>query len=835
MRMKHSPKQQKPASRAFLKAGFSLLELMLGMALFGLLLSAAWLAWQAVLEQRSRLAAQAQLASTGETVWPNLDDLIASADNARLVSAAAGDCLILERAETHSMTGLDFPANAASRYLAVSGYGGISGGGSRSLSFWMRQPDNTVIRSIAGWGGTGQGQRFEIFSDASGRLGVDINGATLKTITSLDDDSWHHIAITFRADSGSGFTSTRLTIFIDGGVTTLVASGAGNLNVNTGTAISALRIGGRASQNEFGGSDNFRGQLAQLRLWNKALDSSMIRTEMRNQTARHQNGLMLDLPLAENLDDASAHNRIVATAAFSIRRYQTASLLMTMHTSLRFAADPAATGLYQLWQTSRRGSDQCSIPDTASGWVLHNDSLWHRDGDFFSIKNGVVQIGARLGRRVGNRIVSGWRQGRQLAGRGLRRDELCKITPEMTGFNSGGAMISEAIVRLDDSSFEAAGDRLGFFDSVVSGPFTETINGETSQYFLHNVIREEGGLIWSGLMAKYTLATGTLHLFTDDGSNQPQASPHSIADWERVFRQITYNHTDSSFLAEKAFLFSLGPSLPCRISNWLACRHINNDDNDDNASTCYHWFDFVNFDSLGASHGCHSENGLGSNNYSQCLADWEDSRAAAKASNLFGLQGYLATITTAEEFVCTSEKLIGSLGWLGASDRACERDGSGACGAVTSNTGSQSGPYGLYASKTNAGENRWYWVTGPEGEFSHTQSGYSDHDGGTGQSLYMGEDTGSGFSIADLADSGQAVLPPSFTNWASNEPNDWNGYYPREDYLHSWANGTWNDFSSFMPVDGYLVEYGGISTDPDRILVRRSVIDTAAFLRRCGD
>ena len=89
MRMKHSPKQQKPASRAFLKAGFSLLELMLGMALVGLLLSAAWLAWQAVLEQRSRLAAQAQLASTGETVWPNLDDLIASADNARLVSAAA--------------------------------------------------------------------------------------------------------------------------------------------------------------------------------------------------------------------------------------------------------------------------------------------------------------------------------------------------------------------------------------------------------------------------------------------------------------------------------------------------------------------------------------------------------------------------------------------------------------------------------------------------------------------------------------------------------------------------------------------------------------------------
>ena len=35
--------------------------------------------------------------------------------------------------------------------------------------------------------------------------------------------------------------------------------------------------------------------------------------------------------------------------------------------------------------------------------------------------------------------------------------------------------------------------------------------------------------------------------------------------------------------------------------------------------------------------------------------------------------------------------------------------------------------------------------------------------------------------------------PATYTNWAPNEPNDWNGF---EDY-GSWAGGKWNDLSAY--------------------------------------
>ena len=142
---------------------------------------------------------------------------------------------------------------------------------------------------------------------------------------------------------------------------------------------------------------------------------------------------------------------------------------------------------------------------------------------------------------------------------------------------------------------------------------------------------------------------------------------------------------------------------------------------------------------------------------------WTDARDAAAARTFYGLHGYLATITTAEEAQLLGSQASGA-GWIGANDAAVE--------------------------------GQWRWVTGPEGQEAS----------GQGRLFWTG--------TAD----GTAV---DYANWNNGEPNN----SGEEDYAHINAPGTgfdgsWNDLSNagsgsgeYQPK-GYLVEYGGMSGDP---------------------
>ena len=140
---------------------------------------------------------------------------------------------------------------------------------------------------------------------------------------------------------------------------------------------------------------------------------------------------------------------------------------------------------------------------------------------------------------------------------------------------------------------------------------------------------------------------------------------------------------------------------------------------------------------------------------------WNNAKNAAEGRTYFGLQGYLATITSSEEAQLSGEQAEGA-GWIGGSD--------------------------------SESEGTWKWMTGPE----------------IGKSFWKGDFTGS---------TNGTDLPFAF--WNTEEPN--NAY--NEDYAHITdpnlgIAGSWNDMSNTGPPSGiyqpkgYIIEYGGMPGDP---------------------
>ena len=139
---------------------------------------------------------------------------------------------------------------------------------------------------------------------------------------------------------------------------------------------------------------------------------------------------------------------------------------------------------------------------------------------------------------------------------------------------------------------------------------------------------------------------------------------------------------------------------------------------------------------------------------------WTAASAAASARTYNGMEGYLVTITSADENAFVVNKMAES-GWIGASDAAVN--------------------------------NTWIWAAGPE----------------KGTQFWQGLDAGHGGS----------PVGGSYTNWLAGEPNDDGGL---GDYAHifvnspgwEYATSTWNDMPNINTfVQGYTVEYGGMPGD----------------------
>lgn len=161
---------------------------------------------------------------------------------------------------------------------------------------------------------------------------------------------------------------------------------------------------------------------------------------------------------------------------------------------------------------------------------------------------------------------------------------------------------------------------------------------------------------------------------------------------------------------------------------------------------------------------------------------WTNAKNAAAASTYYGLQGYLATITTVEEVQISGVQASGA-GWIGGSDEA--------------------------------NEGVWKWVTGPE----------------LGTTFWNGVVNGS---------------TPNFAFWNANEPNNQGEEdYAHVTAPGVGQPGSWNDLSNvgassgnYQPK-GYIVEYGGMPGDPilqisTTSIITIPVITNVTNATRCG-
>lgn len=166
--------------------------------------------------------------------------------------------------------------------------------------------------------------------------------------------------------------------------------------------------------------------------------------------------------------------------------------------------------------------------------------------------------------------------------------------------------------------------------------------------------------------------------------------------------------------------------------------------------------------------------------------NWEAARDDARTRTLFGMTGYLATITSEQENAFISENVEGSNIWIGASDH---RDFINEACAETRYSAQYTGP--------QPAEGNWYWATGPEA-CTPFWEGEADGD----------------------------VVAERFASWAAGEPNDSGGEHVA---ATNWNNssGEWNDLDPTR-TESYLVEFGGRPNETSTAIQARGTGTLAA-------
>lgn len=148
--------------------------------------------------------------------------------------------------------------------VVATGYKGVGGTQSRTVSAWIKTISTNA--AIVTWGTNAPGQKFTFRLEGGGAIRLEVNGGSIVGNTTVNDGSWHHVAVVLTDDGSLNVKEARL--YVDGAYDGFNSSTSEA--INTG-ASRDVWIG-----DDFSAGREFEGQLDDVRIYAAALSDTMI-------------------------------------------------------------------------------------------------------------------------------------------------------------------------------------------------------------------------------------------------------------------------------------------------------------------------------------------------------------------------------------------------------------------------------------------------------------------------------------------------------------------------------------------------------------------------------
>lgn len=164
----------------------------------------------------------------------------------------------------------------STKYLTNNNYKGIGTNEARTVTAWFKTTTAGSRKTIVSWGKNSEGQMFNVMIH-DGRIRVEAGSCSLRsTASGLDDDAWHHVAVTFNPTDGDKLKDVK--VYVDGTLDTNTPDGSGNsyrsevVVINTDATTNNIRIGSA----EYNDNYFWQGAIDDVRIYSEALTESQI-------------------------------------------------------------------------------------------------------------------------------------------------------------------------------------------------------------------------------------------------------------------------------------------------------------------------------------------------------------------------------------------------------------------------------------------------------------------------------------------------------------------------------------------------------------------------------
>jgi len=542
--------------------GFTLIELVIYMAILGVVSTGIFSVYTIFLRHQLNARQTAELRSGADDASRLFRQHLANADQITRTGSGKQACITATHLEFLERTGLTL---TEVEKVTASSFGGVGGSASRSISFWLLATGQPMVQTILDFGTDQPGRRWQVMTDAAGRITLDIGSSFIRGETSVRDGNWNHVMLIFDAASGDHLTPTSLDIYINGENERLTLDAGASVAVDTDASV-PMTLGGSSTDS------SFNGELAAVKLWQKALSPGDVWPEVLSAKAIDRDHLILELILETSLNDTSGATHSMTGP--SPRSFITRHRSYARKTAFRFIEDSADPNLHLLWWKRyikgirNTPATRCSPPGQDEGWIRAGGQRWHLAEETpFILEDGILEIRASVANKIAGRILSSAVDASIIV---LSREGpagLCRITPSITGFETGGRPMAKAIIRIAPGTFEPGRDRLYFIDRMATehGPFQRIANGQPVTYLSYKDISASDGVIWQDITAEFVPATGIMTICTTSENHCGNADMrilHPLDAWGESFRQVRYTSSRETYYPEKRFIFSLTNGSP---------------------------------------------------------------------------------------------------------------------------------------------------------------------------------------------------------------------------------------------------------------------------------